>query len=508
MQGEESMNTPSRRHTAAHAIHSRLARGDTASVLLAAAAAVLGAALMVSSAYFVHPLALPMGAAGVALIVAAFFRPHIAVAAALVMAPLELFSLPLPTGAVTPSEAALVLVGLAWVARALAQPGTTTMPSLRDAPIIVLLGAVAAGIVIAADPSTVVRVLVLWTLFYLVYLETRAFTPNQMRFVVAAFTVGAGVLGAIGAASYVQSGGTELFDGGTATGERITGSFADPNYFASFLSLALLPGIALVIADFRRSAWLLPFLVTGLAGLTFSLSRGAIAGFAIGLLLLFAWRRARRLLILAVPIVAVLTLVGANPVVESEQFRPVEQRLSTLSDPGQDSNRPRIWATAVQIALDHPFFGIGVNEFPTEASQRGLTENGNPLENAHSIPLSLAAETGLIGLAAFVALIVQLGRRGLTALRPQEQLNRALALGFSAGLLALIVQGLTAAQIRTNIITGSFFVVAGMLTGLADRARPPASTREAMPAEDLPPEHRSVVELPDANGSLRGRVHA
>jgi hypothetical protein len=51
-------------------------------------------------------------------------------------------------------------------------------------------------------------------------------------------------------------------------------------------------------------------------------------------------------------------------------------------------------------------------------------------------------------------------------------------------------------------------VVAGMLTGLADRVRPPASPRAAMPAEDLPPEHRSVVELPDANGSPRGRVHA
>lgn len=450
--------------------------------MLAAGLAAAGAVALTLSAYVVHPLALPAALAAIGLLIAAFFQPHVAIAGALLMAPLELFSLPLPTGALTPSEAALVLVGATWIARALARPEETTMPALRDLPVFVLLGAIAAGIVIAAEPATVARVLVLWTLFYFVYLEAQGFTPGQMRFVVSAFAVGVGVLGAIGAVSYMREGGTELYEGGAVTGERITGSFEDANYFASFLTLGLLPGIALVLADFRRSAWLLPFLALGTAGLMFSLSRGAITGFVFGLLLLLTWRRARRLFIAAVAVFAVITVVGANPLVGSEELRPVEQRLSSLSDPSRESNRPRIWSTALDIAVDHPFLGIGVNQFSAEAAERSLTEDGSPLENAHSIPLSFAAETGVIGLAAFIALMVQLAIRAGVALGRQDQLQRALAIGFSAALLAFLIQGLTAAQLRTNLIAGAFFLVAGLLTGLANRPKTQPGDRTAAAA--------------------------
>jgi O-antigen ligase len=165
-----------------------------------------------------------------------------------------------------------------------------------------------------------------------------------------------------------------------------------------------------------------------------------------------------------------LTAANANPVVHSDYFGTVEQRLSTLRHPTEESRRPQIWAAAVDMAVEHPFFGIGVNQFQLQAVKRNLYERGEPLENAHDIYLSLAAETGFIGLAAFLMLVAALGSRAAAAIAA-DQGAFALSLGLSAAMLAFLVQGLTSAQIRVPVLVAIFLLYAGMITGLADRAR-------------------------------------
>jgi O-antigen ligase len=120
-----------------------------------------------------------------------------------------------------------------------------------------------------------------------------------------------------------------------------------------------------------------------------------------------------------------------------------------------------------------------VNQFQAEASRRGLTEYGSPLENAHSIPFSLLAETGLLGLSAFLLFAGQLGARAVRALRAADSARYALALGIAAALAGFAVQGLTVAQIRTNIVMGAFLLLAGVITNLADRAGEPAAQGSA-----------------------------
>ena len=447
--------------------------------LAAAAAAVLAAAFTVS-AYAVHPLALPAAAVGGAFVIAAFLRPVVGLVGAAIATPLEAVNLPLASGALSPAEAALAAVAIAWLARVVLRPESVAKPALRDLPVAVLLLAVAAGLVFAAEPAPVLRVAILWTLFGLVYLQAQSLTLGEIRAVTIALVVGAGLLGGIGALSFVQSGGTELLGGGsTVSGTRAAGTFADPNYYASLLALALLPGVALLLAQTKRHLWLLVPLAAGVGGLLFSLSRGGILGFGAGLLLLLAWRRARYVALAILALVVALTLTNANPLVESEYFGSVEERISTIRHPTRESTRPQIWSTAVEVTQEHPFFGVGVNQFQLESARRSLFERGQTLENAHSVPLSLAAETGLIGLAAFLAFLVQLAARGLRTARARHSLERGLGLGISAALLAFVIQGLTITQIRVPIVTGTFFLLAGILTGLSDREGDSAEAAKA-----------------------------
>jgi len=430
----------------------------------------VGGALVALGAYFIHPLALPVAALASAFVVLAFVRPGLGVAGALLAMPLDAFRLQIPLGEISPAEAAIAVVGLSWLIRYFLRPESVVRPAVRDIPVGILLLAVTMGVISAQDPVPVLRVLVFWTLSYFIYLQAQSLDEKEIRTALSAFALGAGVLGAIGAAQYLQTGDPQVFAGGSITSERAVGAFDDPNYYASLLSLALLPGLALLIYDFRRSAWLIVPVGAALAGLAFSLSRGAISGFAVGLLLLLAWRRARRVVLVAIAVVAILTLAGANPLVGSEYFGSVEERLSSIRNPTRESRRPEIWSAALDMTAQAPVFGVGVNQFQVEAASRTLYERNVPIENAHNIFLSLAAETGLVGVGAFLAFLAGLGRSALS-FGGRAGLSGTLTLSLSAAFVAFLVQGLTVAQVRVSVLVAVLFLYAGMITGLADRRR-------------------------------------
>lgn len=437
----------------------------TIPLALGGAAAGAGATY---AAYLTSPL-LPLAALAAAGFVAITLRsPSWGMALSFAALPLESLSV----GSASPTETGLVVVAGGWLARAAFKPGSVVLPSPRDAPLALLLIAIAAGLLRAEDPAPVLRILVLWTLFSLTYLQAQSLTAEEVRRVVAGLVVGAGILGAIGTLGFLQSGDTALAQGGLETGARAVGTFADANYFAAVLLLAILPGLGLLLADPRRNGWLAPLVALGIAGLAFSLSRGGITGFVAGAVLLLAWGRARWLGVGLAIVLALSTLTGLNPLLSSGKVAVVGERLSTVTSADSVGNsRPRAWSIARDIAVENPVFGVGVNQYRFEAGRRGLFERGSPLENAHSIPFSLAAETGFAGLLAFVAWMVQLAGRAAVALRSRDRLAYALALGLAAGMTGFLVQGFTVVQLRTEVVASAFFVSAGLLSGLARRAR-------------------------------------
>src|SRR5215213_7645070 len=400
---------------------------DLPFIAAASAAAAVGGVVLAYSAYAFNPLLLPGAVIALGFALVTLAKPAWALAGALAIVPAESFGA--GVAGLSPSEAALALIGAAWILRALIRPETVALPQVRDVPIVLLLAVVAIGLANARDPYPIARVLVLWTLFYFVYLQVQSFTADEMKLVVIAFALGAAVLGGIGALDYLRSGNQTLFAGGELTGARAASAFADPNYYAALLVLGFLPAMGLVLADARRYAYVGLACAITFAGIALSLSRGGLIGAVGGGLLLLAWQRARWVALGLAAIFAVLTLAGANPIVESKQFNVVEERLSTLTGPGVEerNRRPQIWAVARDVAAEHPFFGVGVNQFQFEARRRGLTERGAPLENAHSIVFSLMAETGITGLALFVFFLGQLGLRAVQALRTSDRLRYALA---------------------------------------------------------------------------------
>lgn len=441
--------------------------------VLAAAAAAAAAALFVGVAYKLGPgpaaTLICAGAVGLA----ALRWPWVGLAGAFLATPLELLSINLPTGALSPAEALIAVVAVGWLGRLVLRPAEVAKPALRDWAIVGLLVVMFAGITVSNAPSVSARVVIFWTLFYFVYLQCQTLTPTEMRRVLVAFAVGAGILGGIGAVSYLTSGNDVVYAGGLATGARATGTFADANYYASLLALAILPAIALALRSARSNGWLIIPAAIATAGILFSLSRGGVLGLVAGVFLLLLWSRARWVALSLAIVAAVLTLAGVGPSLSGDAGTAVTQRLSTInaSTLNATNPRPRIWGVAIDVAEANPLLGVGTQGFRQAAAEHQLTEQGIPLENVHNQFLGFAAENGLFGLVFFVALLVQWFVRGARALRSRDRTAYAIALGLLAALVGFIVQALTLQQMRVNIIAATVFVFGGMLTALADRVR-------------------------------------
>jgi putative inorganic carbon (hco3(-)) transporter len=307
----------------------------------------------------------------------------------------------------------------------------------------------------------------------------QSFNDQDLRRVLWSLAVGASILGGIGAYQFISSGAGGLYAGGAGASVRAVGTFGeavgDSNYFASFLQLAALPAIALVFGHPRENGWLIPLIAIIVTGLAFSLSRGGMLGFAAGLLLLMLWGRARWMIAGVTVLVAILTIAGANPLLASSSFETVEERLNTISETEQTSTntRPELFSHAIDLTLEYPLVGVGLNQFMEHSSRRGLTERGRPHETAHNVYLSLSAETGLIGAGGFLFFLGLVARRAVVALRSRAPLARATAFGCAAALFGFALQGFTVSLNRNNLLWATFLILAGILVALSNRA--PAS---------------------------------
>ena len=151
-----------------------------------------------------------------------------------------------------------------------------------------------------------------------------------------------------------------------------------------------------------------------LAGLALSLSRGGFLAAAGALLVMLTWRPFRYaavgalLVVIAFQVTSAATLSG-----EVQQTSVVAGRVQSVSYAASGGDpRFAIWRTTPQMIAAHPFFGIGENQYPEVSVRYGLyaEDLGGSYQHAHNIPLTIAAETGLLGLAALVWVAVALAR--------------------------------------------------------------------------------------------------
>jgi O-antigen ligase len=212
------------------------------------------------------------------------------------------------------------------------------------------------------------------------------------------------VLSQLGMLGYPTGADVVRTVAGTET-VRAIGSSVDPNVLGALLMLTGLVVLGQIVA--RRPLlprWLLVVAVGAvLSALALTYSRSAWVGLAAGFLYLALTRERRLLAVGAVAIGGLLLL---------PQTQAFVARFAAGLELRDQATLMRLdeYRNALTLIAQYPAFGIGFGESPTIEIGAGVS----------SLYLLIAEQTGLVGLALFLALIVVLTVFGLTATAPRE----------------------------------------------------------------------------------------
>jgi putative inorganic carbon (HCO3(-)) transporter len=210
---------------------------------------------------------------------------------------------------------------------------------------------------------------------------------------------------------------------------RVNSVFWDPSIYGRYLVVAILATLALLLLGLRGglAAAAIAAIAATWVGLLFSFSQSSFVALIAGTLaiatLVWRWRAAATLGLLAV----VLVSVGfATPQVRHRLLEESKAGLDAAS-----SGRAGLVSNGLRIAADHPVAGVGTGSFKRAYADRtGLPGREPKRAASHSTPVTVAAETGLPGLA----LLAWLGAAALWAAFRVRSRSDAGRLGVVAGL--------------------------------------------------------------------------
>jgi O-antigen ligase len=143
-------------------------------------------------------------------------------------------------------------------------------------------------------------------------------------------------------------------------------------------------------------AWLL-------AGLITSFSQSSIAALLLGLAVLAAYTWDVRKSVYASAGLAALALAVALLAPASLHFG---LRGAGGSTSNATSGRTKLIEGGLKLFADRPLYGYGSGSFQREYQRRRRASVENATSASHTIPITIAAEQGLIGLALYIALLV------------------------------------------------------------------------------------------------------
>jgi O-antigen ligase len=344
-----------------------------------------------------------------------------------------------------------------------------------------LLWAVKVGVA-ASDAFQVAQEVLFLFIVYSAITE-----PRHLRWLLWAFIGGATATAVVGLA-----GATEP-DVYSVSGEgRLSGGVGDPNYLAAFLVAAIVFAVFIFVADRGVvQRWLLmsSIVICSLA-LFRTQSRGGIV--ASGVVLVVA-------LLLSGPVrfraLALVSTIAAFGIFYFTLVAP-PQALARITEfrANEGSHRIDLWKVATQVFRDHPTIGVGAGNFRVVEPAYSITDINlrsthavlDKSEVVHNTYLHVLAETGLIGLALFVLVIVTALAIGVRAVKTfsergdleMEILGRGLIIGTIGMLVAFFF--LTAQHEK------QLPLLLGALAALSTMARRSAAAERSKREDDTP----------------------
>lgn len=267
---------------------------------------------------------------------------------------------------------------------------------------------------------------------------------------------------------------------------RVNSVFWDPSVYGRYLTVAILASLAgILLGGVRgwRVAGLYGVVIATWLGLLISFSQSSFVALAAGIVVAVAaaWGRKATLGLVALGAVTTLVLL-AVPQVRHELVGKSRSGVNRVT-----SGRANLVGDGIRISLDHPVVGVGAGGFSYEYQHRRGIKGKDPKRVAsHTMPVTVAAELGVLGLgllcwlvvAAFMATLLGLGR-GFTS---------RVSLATGVVLVAIGVHSLFYAAFFEDPMTWALLGLVGLTARVPKKAGPVPPRLSPTPAGPPLPE--------------------
>jgi O-antigen ligase len=373
--------------------------------------------------------------------------------------------------------------------------------------VLVIYGAVLLlSIAQATDYVSSIKEMLKWGQLLFAYIGgvTLLQTRKEMRMMLIVIFAAAMCESAVGVVQAVLHSGPSSFGRGAFL--RSSGTFDQPNPFAGYLNMIFpLALTCLIFKIFPRKYmwWVVIVLGVGILG---SLSRGAQLGTITALLVMgsVSTPRVRQWLPLLATIILLffsLLLLGlvpqgiSNPLVQGLGIGGVDV-VNPTPDDWSVAERLAHMEAGINMWLGHPIFGVGIGNYPAQYPNYQVAPVwGPPLGHAHNYYINIAAEAGIFGFVAFIALLVSAMRICLRAVRiAPDNLGRAVGLGVLGVIVAFAVH-----EFFDDLFVHGMEAQLGLVMALATRASHGDDGGPAI-GEDPPVDDTSAAIAPEPAG--------
>jgi O-Antigen ligase len=258
---------------------------------------------------------------------------------------------------------------------------------------------------------------------------------------------------------------------------RVNSVFWDPSVYGRFLVVAMAPSIVLIVLgrSLRWSLLAVAALIATWLGLLISFSQSSFAALLVVVIgaafVVWRWR--------ALIAVLLAFAVLAGIAVAQPQIRRSIEHHTTHGLNDATSGRASLVANGIRIAKAHPVRGVGVGGFKRAYAARVHLKGKDPKTAAsHDTPVTVAAETGLPGLALFFWLLVAVFRQ---AFRRAGQAGLVCGLALAAILCHSLFYNAFFEDPMTWMLFGLIALASPLLVPVARVERSAVESKEAVP---------------------------
>lgn len=326
------------------------------------------------------------------------------------------------------------------------------------------------GVARRVDLSLFQIALLLQTFLLYVYVAATIRSRQEVLFITLVLLAGLGLEGLVMAGGWVEGENLE-FAGlkvRTASG-RTGGTLWGPTEAAGALLLLLAPAASVLLTRVRRACKGLAAcaFALGSLGLVLTFSRGGWIGAALSgsILFLAGWRRRwlRPVYPMVLAAVILATVLAFRERIEARIFG---------DDIGSADSRIPLMEFASEIIADHPWLGVGVNNYADWMIPRALEDGWTWVAVVHNKYLLVWAETGIFGLAAFLWFLLATLRHGWVCWKLGDRFLAPLAIGFTAAIAGQMVHMFVDIYASRPLVQG-LWLVAGLLAAMRELVETP-----------------------------------